>query len=162
MRRKRHLEGKAKSRHGRHHENPEGKQSYSSTLSLTSALGGGGWLTPLPSRFTPRKKTRYPLYRKLGGPQGRFERVRKISSPPEFDLRTVQPAASRYTDRAIPAPATPRIGPRNDIWRYTLKNYAKWCSLKMDWCEVETHLSHLVRRCASGWYMDVLCVLDTQ
>jgi hypothetical protein len=28
---------------------------YSSTLSLTSALDGGGWSTPHPSRFTPGK-----------------------------------------------------------------------------------------------------------
>ena len=49
-------------------------------------------------------KTWYPLYRKLGGPQGRSGRVRKISPPPGFDPRTVQPVASRYTDWAIPAP----------------------------------------------------------
>ena len=49
-------------------------------------------------------KTRYPLYRRLGGPQGRSGRVRKISSPPGFDPRTVQPVASRYTNWAIPAP----------------------------------------------------------
>ena len=29
--------------------------------------------------------------------------VRKMSSPPGFDPRTVQPVASRYTDSAIPA-----------------------------------------------------------
>jgi hypothetical protein len=40
------------------------------------------------------------LCRRLGGPQGRSGRVRKISSPPEFDPRTVQPVASRYTDWA--------------------------------------------------------------
>jgi len=34
---------------------------------------------------------RYPLYRRFGGPQGRSGWVRKISPPPEFDLRTVQP-----------------------------------------------------------------------
>jgi hypothetical protein len=28
---------------------------YSSTLSLTSALDGGGWSTPRPGRFTPGK-----------------------------------------------------------------------------------------------------------
>jgi len=28
---------------------------YSSTLSLTSALVGGGWSTPRPGRFTPGK-----------------------------------------------------------------------------------------------------------
>jgi hypothetical protein len=49
-------------------------------------------------------KTRYPLYRGLGGPQGRTGQVRKNSPPPEFDPRTVQPVASRYTDWAIPAP----------------------------------------------------------
>ena len=51
----------------------------------------------------PPGKIRYPLYRRLVGPQGRSGRVRKISLPPGFDLRTVQPVASRYTDWAIPA-----------------------------------------------------------
>ena len=52
----------------------------------------------------PAGKTRYPLYRRLGGPQGRSGRVRKISPPPGFDPRTAQPVASRYTDWAIPDP----------------------------------------------------------
>jgi len=52
----------------------------------------------------PPGKTRYVLYRRLGGPQGRSGRVRKISPPPGFDPRTVQPVASRYTDWATPAP----------------------------------------------------------
>jgi hypothetical protein len=47
------------------------------------------------------EKTRYPLYRRLGGPQKRSERMRKISPPPGFDPRTVQPVASRYTAWAI-------------------------------------------------------------
>jgi len=51
----------------------------------------------------PPGKTRYPLYKRLGGSQGRCDRVRKISPPPGFDPRTVQPVASRYTDWAIPA-----------------------------------------------------------
>ena len=42
-------------------------------------------------------KTRYPLYGRLGGPQSRYGQV-KISPPPGFDQRTVQPVASRYTD----------------------------------------------------------------
>ena len=45
----------------------------------------------------------YPLYRRLGGPQGRSGQVRKISPPPRFDPRTVQPVGSRYTDWSIPA-----------------------------------------------------------
>jgi len=47
-------------------------------------------------------KTRCPLYRGLGGPRGRSGQVRKISPSPEFDHRTVEPVASRYTDCAIP------------------------------------------------------------
>jgi hypothetical protein len=49
-------------------------------------------------------KSRYPWYRRLGGPQDRSERVRKISPPPGFDPRTVHPVGSRYTDCGIPAP----------------------------------------------------------
>ena len=71
---------------------------YSSTLSLTLALDGGGWLTPYPGHFTPGKETRYPLYRRLGGPHGRSGRVGKISPPPGFDPRTVHPVGSRCTD----------------------------------------------------------------
>jgi hypothetical protein len=63
----------------------------------------GGWSTPHPDRFTPGKQTLFLLYRRLGGPQGRSGLVRKISPSPGFDLRTVQPVASRYTDWAIPA-----------------------------------------------------------
>ena len=51
----------------------------------------------------PPGKTRYPFYRRLGGPQSRSGRVRKISAPPGFDPRTVQSVASRYTDCAITA-----------------------------------------------------------
>ena len=52
-------------------------------------------------RFIPGEETHYPLYRGLGGPQVRYGWVRKISPPPEFDSRTGQPVASRYTNRAI-------------------------------------------------------------
>ena len=53
-----------------------------------------------PGRSLPPGKARYPLYRRLGGPQGLSGQVRKISPPPGFDPRTVQPVASRYTDWA--------------------------------------------------------------
>ena len=52
----------------------------------------------------PPVKTRYPSYRRLGRPQNRSGRVRKISPPPGFNPRTVHSVASRYTDWAIPAP----------------------------------------------------------
>ena len=40
----------------------------------------------------------YPLYRRLGGPQGRSGQVWKISPPPGFGSQTVQPVGNRYTD----------------------------------------------------------------
>jgi hypothetical protein len=83
-------------------QGPGGEYRCSFTRSLTSALVGGGWSTPLPD-LTSGKDTRYPVYRKLGGAQGRSEQMRKISPPPEFDPRAVQPVASRYTDYAIKA-----------------------------------------------------------
>ena len=63
---------------------------------------GVGGQRHAPAALTPGK-TRYPLYRRLGGPQGRSRRMWKISPLPGFDPRTVQPVASRYTDCAIPA-----------------------------------------------------------
>jgi hypothetical protein len=50
----------------------------------------------------PPGKTRYPLHRRLGWPQGRSGQVRKISPLTGFDPRTVHPVASRYTDWTIP------------------------------------------------------------
>ena len=70
---------------------------YSSTLPLTSALDGVGGQCHAPAALSPGK-TWYTLYRRLGGPQGQFGRVQKISPPPGFDPRTIQSIASHYTD----------------------------------------------------------------
>jgi hypothetical protein len=58
---------------------------------------------PHRGRFTPEKEPRYPLYRRLCGPQGRSGQVRKVSLPPGYDPRTVHPVPSRSTDGVIPA-----------------------------------------------------------
>jgi hypothetical protein len=63
----------------------------------------GGQRHPL-ATLPPGKETRYPLHRRLGGPQGLSRQVRKISSPLGFDPQTIQPVVSRYTDWAIPVP----------------------------------------------------------
>jgi hypothetical protein len=52
----------------------------------------------------PPGKTRYPFYSKLGGPQGWSGRVRKVSPPPGFDPRTIQPLANCY-----PGPPLTRV-----------------------------------------------------
>jgi hypothetical protein len=80
------------------HEGPWVEQRYSPILSLASALDGGHSPPALPPG-----QTRYPLYRRLRGPQGRSGWVRKILPPRGIDPRTFQPVASRYTDRAIAA-----------------------------------------------------------
>ena len=68
---------------------------------MTTALEGVEGTASRPDRSLPLGKTRYPLYRRLGGPQGRSGQVRKILPPPGFDPRNVQPVASRYTDNAF-------------------------------------------------------------
>jgi hypothetical protein len=70
---------------------------YSCTLSLTLAVDGGGWSTPCPSRITPRKD---PV--PLGGwAPGPVWTGAEYLTPSEFDLLTVQPVASLYTNYAI-------------------------------------------------------------
>jgi hypothetical protein len=68
------------------HEGPEMEWRYSCTLSSTSTLGGVGD-GQAPAALPPGKR-RHPLYRRLGGPQGRSARVRKILPLPGFDPRT--------------------------------------------------------------------------
>jgi hypothetical protein len=52
---------------------------------MTTALEGVEGSASRPGPSLPPEKTRYPLYRRLGGPQGRSGQVRKISPPPGFD-----------------------------------------------------------------------------
>jgi hypothetical protein len=60
---------------------------------------GVGGQRHAPAALTP-ETTRYPLYRRLGGPHSRSGRVRKSRSPPGLDPRTVQAEASSYIDWA--------------------------------------------------------------
>ena len=76
---------------------------------MTTTLEGGEGSASRPGRSLPPGKTQYQLYRRLGGPQGRSGQVRKISPPPGFDPRTVQPVASRYTDWATRSTSLPGL-----------------------------------------------------
>jgi len=58
---------------------------------MPTVIEGGEGSASRPGRSLPPGKTRYPLYRRLGGPQGRSGQVRKISPPPVFNPRIVQP-----------------------------------------------------------------------
>jgi hypothetical protein len=72
------------------------------TISFFNLGARWGWVVKATSRpLHSPGKTRYPLYRRLSGSQGQSGRERKISPPPGFDPRTIQPVASPY----IPAHA---------------------------------------------------------
>jgi hypothetical protein len=67
--------------------------------SKTAALEGGEGSASCPGCTLPRGKTQYPLYTRLGGPQGRSGWAENLALP-GFDPRTIQPVVSRYTDWA--------------------------------------------------------------
>ena len=90
---------------------------------MTAALEGSEWSATGPGRALPPGKTRYPLYRRLGGPQGLSGQVRKISPPPGVDPRTVQPVVSRYTDWATRPTAWSMYVTKFTIFEETLKTY---------------------------------------
>ena len=68
---------------------------------MTAALEGVSGQRHAPAYFTPGK-TRYPLYSKLGGPQGRSGRAENLA-PPAFDPRTVQAVAQSLYRQSYPA-----------------------------------------------------------
>jgi hypothetical protein len=87
-----------------------------------------GWVVNATSRpLYTGKENRYPLYRRLSGPMGRSGQVQKISPPPGFDPRTLQPGASRCTDWAVPAPNT--AGTKlmlSGMWRHKTAKVCWW------------------------------------
>ena len=95
-------EGKVHRRTG--HEGPEG-----CSFNLGGRLVGGG------VNATPRPRC---LRGNRSGTQGQSGRVRKISLPRCFDLRTVYSVASHYTNWAIPA----------HVCIYVMKILSKYCS----------------------------------
>jgi len=55
---------------------------------MTAALEGGERSAARPGRTLPPPKTRYPFYRRLDGPQGRFGRAENLI-PTGIQFRTV-------------------------------------------------------------------------
>ena len=62
---KKECKGKGKVHRRTGHEGREAEQKYSCTVSLTSALDGGGWSTPRPGRFNPGKDA-VPIVQEAG------------------------------------------------------------------------------------------------
>jgi len=68
---------------------------------MTAALEWGEWSAARPGHILSPGKTRYPFYRRLGGPQGRPGRAENLVTT-GIRSRTVQPVVSRYTE--LPGP----------------------------------------------------------
>jgi hypothetical protein len=69
------------------------EQRYGSTLSLTSALDGGGWSTSHPCRLIPGKGP-LPIVQEVGWASGPIRMGSDISPPPGFKTRNFEPIAS--------------------------------------------------------------------
>jgi len=95
------VKGKGKAHPRTGHEGPDGE--YSSTLPLTSALDGDGWSTPRPGRFTPGKDPVFIVQEAWWAAGQVWTGAENFAPPPhrDFDPRTAQPVASRYTCWAI-------------------------------------------------------------
>jgi hypothetical protein len=78
------------------------QSSIGTALFLISARDRNVWSVPCPGRFTPEKDP-VPIVQEAGRAPFSYGRERKTSPPPQFDRRTVQPVATRYTDYAISA-----------------------------------------------------------
>jgi len=85
--------------------------------SITAALEGGEWSAARPGRNLPPGKTRYPFYRRLGGPQGRSGRTENLVAT-GIRSRTVQPVVCNYTDWAT----RPKIWNCKFVYVYVLLN----------------------------------------
>ena len=64
----------------------------------TPALGGGGWLAPRPSRFTPGERDPVPIVWEAGWASGAVWMGTKTLAVPGFEPPTVQHVARSYTD----------------------------------------------------------------
>jgi len=110
---------------------------------MTVALEGGEWSAVRPGRTLPKGKTRYPFYRKLGGPQGRSGRAENLV-PTGIRSRTVQPVVSRYTYRATRPTHAFRWGCTNPrrlkfvMWRliFAVSSYGN-CFMSLFWWLVD-------------------------
>ena len=80
---------------------------------MTAALEGGEWSATRPGCTLPPGKTRYPFYRRLGGPQGRSGRAENLV-PTGIRSRTVQAVAQSLYRLSYPA-HHPQYGSK---WNY--------------------------------------------
>jgi len=105
---------------------------------MTAALEGGEWSAARPGRTLPPGKTRYPLYRRLGGPQGQSGRAERLV-PTGIRSRTVQPVVSIPTE--LPGPWIYRVH------LFILLKYL--CNLARYWLQAVCGWHDSVETCSS-------------
>jgi len=74
---------------------------------MTAALEGGEWSASHPGRTLPPGKTRYPFYRRLGGPQGRSRRAENLVPTDKIYRRNkkiVVPHNIQIADKSLARP----------------------------------------------------------
>ena len=125
---------------------------------------GVGGQPHAPAASTPGK-TQYPLYRRLGGPQGRSGRAENLV-PTGIRSRTVQPVVSRYTDWAIPAHCLIVLlklfeWPKAAIWSaliYSITHFSVYIYLLV---QPDDGLARTKRRKAAVTYNTVICSINS-
>ena len=91
-----------------------GEQRFYSFFNLDARWGG--WSTPRPGRSTPGK-IRYPLHRRLSGPQGRSGEVLKIS-PPHTGIRSPDRPARNESLYQLSYPGPGSVLTADNKWQY--------------------------------------------
>jgi hypothetical protein len=94
---------------------------------MTAALEGGEGSASLPGCFLPPGKTRYPLYRRLGGPQGWSGQARKISPPTR--IRSADPPARSESLYRLSYRSPPYTF--SWIWNVVIGVRARWSVLSV-------------------------------
>ena len=102
----------------------KGERSYSSTLSLTSALDGGGWSTPRPGRFTPQEREPVPIVQEAGCAPGQVWTGAENLAPPLPDSIYKMRNTIMQTDK-ISDPPIPILPPSHERLRTTGKNHSE-------------------------------------
>ena len=77
---------------------------------MTAALQEGEWTAARPGRNLPPGKTRYPFYRRLGGPQGRSGRA-EIIAPHRDSIPVHSTRSSALIPTELPGPQIVRAIP---------------------------------------------------
>ena len=98
-----------------HTANQDRNDQCGNHSSMTAALEGGEWSAAHPGRTLPPGKTRYPFYRRLGGPQGRSGRAENLV-PTGIRSRTVQPVAQSLYRLSYPAQCSLKIHADNSVF----------------------------------------------